>query len=142
VTVEGRKILFLAAVIGGALVISVHGSGQGGNDKEWTIPEGAAKEQNPVAATPDTLKTGLQIFQSKCQRCHGKDGMGRGPDADPLHKAGNLTDRIRAGFNPDGVMFYKVWNGRDKPKMPAFKADGMTREEAWTVVTYIKTLRR
>jgi hypothetical protein len=37
-------------------------------------------------------------------------------------------------------MFYKVWNGRTKPKMPAFKTD-IPRSDAWAVVLYAKTLR-
>jgi mono/diheme cytochrome c family protein len=43
--------------------------------------------------------------------------------------------------NPDGVMFYKIWNGRHDPRMPAFKSE-MTKEEVWEVVTYITTSLR
>ena len=60
----------------------------------------------------------------------------------PHNEVTALRERMRASFNPDGVMFYKVWNGRDKPRMPAFKSDGMTKDEAWTVVTYVKTFRK
>ena len=35
----------------------------------------------------------------------------------------DLTNAKRADRNSDGVMFYKVWNGRKKPKMPAFNAE-------------------
>ena len=38
-------------------------------------------------------------------------------------------------------MFYKIWNGRRDPKMPAFKTD-ISREDVWTVIQYVKTLRR
>ena len=31
----------------------------------------------------------------------------------------DLTVARRAARNPDGVVFYKIWNGRQKPKMPA-----------------------
>jgi hypothetical protein len=46
-----------------------------------------------------------------------------------------------AARNPDGVMFYRIWNGRAKPKMPAMKAD-LTRTDVWTIVQYVKTLRK
>jgi hypothetical protein len=36
------------------------------------------------------------LYQSKCQRCHGSDGAGRGPDADPAHPPADLTDARRA----------------------------------------------
>lgn len=109
--------------------------------KGWTIPTGASKEQNPIAETPEILQKGERLYRSKCQRCHGREGRGDGPDADPEKPAGNLTDRIRAAFNPDGIVFYKVWNGRSSPKMPAFKSD-ISREEVWTIVHYMKGFRK
>ena len=53
----------------------------------------------------------------------------------------DLTRAARAAKNSDGVVFYKVWNGRRKPKMPAFK-DKLTKEQIWAVVAYVQTLRK
>jgi mono/diheme cytochrome c family protein len=108
---------------------------------DWTIPAGAAQEQNPVTVSPDVLEKGRKIFQNNCQRCHGRDGRGRGPDADPEHPAGNFTDPLRLAFNPDGVMFYKIWNGRESPKMPAFRKEDLSRNDVWTVIHFVKTFR-
>ena len=107
----------------------------------WTIPAGAGAAKNPVLATPDVLSSGAGLYKDKCRRCHGATGTGNGPDADRDHPPGDLTDAARASRNPDGVMFYKIWNGRAKPKMPAFKTD-LSRTDVWTVVLYAKTLRR
>ena len=52
-----------------------------------------------------------------------------------------MTDRRLASRNPDGVMFYKIWTGRAKPKMRAMKTD-ITRADVWTVMHYVKTLRK
>jgi mono/diheme cytochrome c family protein len=38
-------------------------------------------------------------------------------------------------------MFFKVWNGRKKPKMTAFK-DELTKEQVWAAVAYAQTLRK
>ena len=38
-------------------------------------------------------------------------------------------------------MFYKVSNGRKKPKMPAFK-DELTEEQIWAVVAYAQSLQQ
>ncbi|MEO7190887.1 MAG: c-type cytochrome [Vicinamibacterales bacterium] len=134
----------LAAPVLLALLASVAGaraSAQTPGDTEgWQIPAGAAAEVNPVAATPAVIAKGKDIFKTKCQKCHGVTGKGNGPDADPDHSPGDLTDGKRASRNPDGVMFYKIWNGRAKPKMPALKTD-VPREDVWTVIQYIKTLR-
>jgi mono/diheme cytochrome c family protein len=53
----------------------------------------------------------------------------------------DLTNPKRAERNSDGVVFYKVWNGRRKPKMTAFKEE-LTEEQVWSVVAYVQTLRK
>lgn len=108
----------------------------------WTIPDAAAQETNPVAQNPQILVAGRALYRKNCQRCHGPKGVGDGPDADPDHMDDmNLTNPARIGDNPDGVVFYKVWNGRQKPKMPAFKEE-LTREQVWAIVTYVQSLRK
>jgi len=104
----------------------------------WTIPADASRLTSPVAPTPATLKKGHDLFKSNCEKCHGPEGKGNGPYADPDHPPANLTES-NASENPDGVLFYKVWNGR-KP-MPAFKSL-LTKDEVWTVVEYAKSLRK
>jgi mono/diheme cytochrome c family protein len=112
-----------------------------GGSQGWQIPEGADAERNPVPVDAAVLARGQRLYKSNCQRCHGMNGNGAGPDADPNHVPGDLTDARRASRNPDGVMFYKIWNGRAKPKMPAMKTD-IARNDVWTVIHYVKTLRR
>ena len=69
-------------------------------------------------------------------------GLGDGPDADPDHaEEMNLTNPKRADRNSDGVVFYKVLNGRRSPKMPAFK-DELSTEQIWSVVAYAQSLAR
>lgn len=107
----------------------------------WTIPPGAADEKSPVEVSAKVLADGKKLFTSNCQRCHGATGVGDGPDADKQDPPEDLTDGARASLNPDGVMFYKIWNGRRRPNMPAFKTD-MTRQQIWAVVAYAKSLRK
>ncbi|HSL22493.1 MAG TPA: c-type cytochrome [Vicinamibacterales bacterium] len=111
-------------------------------DDGWTVPSGASEEKNPLTVTPQTLVAGRALFQKNCRRCHGPKGIGDGPDADPDYMADmDLTNPKRAERNPDGVVFHKVWNGRQKPKMPAFKEE-LTKEQVWTIVSYVQTLRK
>ena len=107
----------------------------------WQIPSSAATERNPIAIDPSVLARGRNLYRSKCQRCHGAEGKGDGPDGDPKHAPADLRDAGRALRNPDGVMFYKIWNGRTKPKMPAMKAE-ITQNDVWSLIHYVKTLRR
>jgi len=107
----------------------------------WQIPENARDETSRLQPTPDVLKKGKSIYDSKCAKCHGPQGRGDGPDGDKEHSPADLTDASRAPRNPDGILFYKVWNGRKQPKMPAFKSD-LSRDEVWAVVEYAKSLRK
>lgn len=129
------SVVFLSSVSVRARPAAPQNSSDG-----WQIPDDASDMANPIALSPAVMTKGQDIYRSKCQRCHGRTGTGNGPDADPEHSPGNLTDARRASRNPDGVMFYKIWNGRSRPKMPAFKTD-ISREDTWTVVHYIKSLR-
>ena len=106
----------------------------------WQIGEDAIDLQNPVMLTPAVASKGAELYRSKCQRCHGRSGRGNGPDADFDDPPRDLTDGSRALRNPDGVLFYKIWNGRTNPRMPAFKTD-ISRDDVWAIVHYIKTLR-
>ena len=140
-----NKVLLRAALTWGCLTFAVGAvwatTQAPGGSEGWQILDGAETEHNPALIDPAVLARGQGLYRSKCQRCHGVDGKGHGPDADPNHAAGDLTDASRAPLNPDGVMFYKVWNGRAKPKMPAMKTD-IARIDVWTVIHYVKTLRR
>jgi mono/diheme cytochrome c family protein len=135
-------IVALALILAGAIAAAAQApkenvkSGTG-----WTIPPDANTETNPVAGDASALPSGRQLFNSNCKRCHGPGGKGDGPDADPDNQQDmDLTNPARASKNPDGVVFYKVWNGRQKPKMPAFK-DKLTKDQVWQVVSFVQTLR-
>ena len=107
----------------------------------WTLPPNAADEKNPFAGDPKAIQAGKTLFAKHCERCHGPSGKGDGKDADPDNQQDmDLTVARRAARNPDGVVFYKAWNGRAKPKMPAVK-DDMTKEQLWQIVSYVQTLR-
>ncbi|HKW01493.1 MAG TPA: c-type cytochrome [Vicinamibacterales bacterium] len=111
--------------------------GRGG----WNIPATARTEKSPLTVDDKVLADGKKLFSSKCQRCHGASGKGDGPDGDPAHADDmNLTNPARAQQNPDGVVFYKIWNGRSSPKMPTFSEE-ISKEQAWTIVAYVQTLR-
>jgi mono/diheme cytochrome c family protein len=108
----------------------------------WQLPPDAEDTKNPLTVDAKLLATGKSIFKDKCQKCHGPSGKGDGPDADPdAQENMDLTSARRAARNPEGVMFYKAWNGRKKPKMPAFK-DELTKEQVWAVVAYAQSLRK
>src|SRR5437660_8899204 len=134
-----RVLVALAALV--ALPGVGHAAQREANSNGWQIPDNAREEKSPLQPTPAVLKKGKSIYDSKCAKCHGPQGKGDGPDGDKEHPPADLTDASRAVRNPDGILFYKVWNGRKDPKMPAFKSD-LSKDEVWTVVEYAKGFRR
>jgi mono/diheme cytochrome c family protein len=108
----------------------------------WTLPPDADTLKNPLTVDDKLLEKGKAIFKDKCERCHGPKGLGDGEDADPDAMMDmDLTVAKRAARNSDGVVFYKVMNGRRKPKMPVFKEE-LSTEQAWAVVAYAQSLRK
>jgi mono/diheme cytochrome c family protein len=102
----------------------------------WTIPDGAKDEKSPVKNAADAAKKGKTLFAANCAKCHGPLGKGDGPDS---KEAADLTDEFRTDLNPEGVLFYKVWNGHAS-NMPAFKSK-LTKDEVWSLVEHLKQLR-
>ena len=138
----------LCAVAGGHASLSAQAKPAHEHDHDqqgpggWTLPPDAEQKKSPLTVDAKVLAQGKSIFKNKCQKCHGPAGLGDGPDADPDHAEDmDLTKASRAAKNPEGVMFYKVSNGRKKPKMPAFK-EQLSETEIWSVVAYAQTLRK
>lgn len=107
----------------------------------WQIPATGKEEKSPLQSTPEIVAKGKGLYLQHCEGCHGPEGKGDGPDGDSDAKPADLSDAARAGLNPDGVLFYKVWNGRRIPKMPAMK-DKLQKDDVWALVEYVKTLRK
>lgn len=145
--VRGIHVIGLAAALMAALAVSIvaaqdkpaaaPASGSG-----WQLPPDAQTTKSPVTVDDKVLAAGKTLFKDKCQRCHGPAGLGDGPDADPdAQEDMDLTNPKRAERNPDGVVFYKIMNGRRRPKMPAFKEE-LTKDQVWTLVAYAQSLRK
>lgn len=133
--------LLLCSIAAGALLVVAPLVAAPQTARGWTLPEDAATKKNPLTSDAKTLAAGKTIFTEKCSRCHGPGGLGDGKDADPDATDMDLTNPKRAERNTDGVVFYKVSNGRARPKMPAFK-DELNEQQIWTVVTYVQSLRK
>jgi mono/diheme cytochrome c family protein len=134
--------LAIFVVAAGTVTVRTVAAAPGQSSTRWTIPDTAVDETNPLPVNVATLAGGKKLFAAKCQRCHGAAGKGDGPDADAKSAADmDLTNLARAAANPDGKVFYKIWNGRGTPKMPMFSEE-MTKEQVWAVVAYAQSLRK
>ena len=96
----------------------------------------AAGSQNPLAGDAKAAKAGEYEFRINCALCHGLGarGGGRGPD---------LTRVVKKHAHSDSDMFQVISNGIAGTAMPANGTNGqgvgMTDEEIWQIVTYIRS---
>jgi mono/diheme cytochrome c family protein len=138
----GFIAFMLLMFVAGVVARSQGPSGQPASTSGWTLPPDADAKKSPLTVDEKVLAAGKTVFKDKCTRCHGPGGLGDGPDADPDHREDmDLTNPKRADRNSDGIIFYKVWNGRKRPKMPTFK-DELTEQQVWSVVAYVQNLRK
>src|SRR5438105_15685170 len=81
--VNSRLVRTIIAVLALACLGRIVTAAQGNRD--------AAKVMNPVAATPESVAAGKQIFTRNCATCHGINAEG-GPGNDVIPAAPVLTD--------------------------------------------------
>jgi mono/diheme cytochrome c family protein len=147
---QGRGIVVGGCLLAAGIVTGALGADRAlaqdkpapGNPAGWSLPSDAAAKKNPHAVDDKLLAAGRAVYKDKCAKCHGPGGLGDGPDADPDHREDmDLTNAKRAERNSDGVVFYKVSNGRRRPKMPEFKKE-LSEDQIWQVVAYVQSLRK
>ena len=95
-----------------------------------------ADDRNPFAGDTKAAKAGEYEFRINCALCHGlgAKGGGRGPD---------LTRAQKKFAHTDAEMFQIISNGIAGTAMPANGTNGqgvgMTDEEIWQIITYIRS---
>ncbi len=96
-----------------------------------------AEDHNPYAGDPKAAKAGEYEFRINCALCHGlgAHGGGRGPD---------LTRAQKKHAHSDAELFQVISNGIPGTVMPANGTNGqgvgMTDEEIWQIITYIRSV--
>jgi mono/diheme cytochrome c family protein len=96
--------------------------------------------KNPVKSDATSLAEGKELWSKHCQSCHGKTGLGDGTKAAQLKtEPGNFT-KADVQSQSDGSLFYKSSEGRDD--MPSFKKKIPDEEERWSIINYIRTLKK
>lgn len=101
--------------------------------------EATAQARNPYAGDPKMVKVGESQFRANCAFCHGLGarGGGRGPDLSRIPKKHGDSDQD---------LFRTINNGVSGTAMPPNGATqqgvGMTEQEIWQVITYIRSVEK
>ena len=96
---------------------------------------------NPYADDPASAQRGKMVYQKQCLSCHGKSGLGDGPNSKNLKTTpANLIDL--ANNHWDSTFAARVAYGKSSnEEMPRF-VDSLTEQEIWDVTNYIYSLKQ
>jgi len=108
--------------------------------KPWNVPDAAAKKVNPQKADNESLTNGKELWTKHCQSCHGKKGAGDGSKAAELETEMQDFAKSTVQSQSDGALFYKIAEGRNE--MPTFKKKIPDEADIWSLVNYVRTLKK
>jgi cbb3-type cytochrome c oxidase subunit III len=101
----------------------------------------AAKLQNPVAKSPESLAAGKQTFNRYCANCHGLNAEGS-PGNDLTPPAPDLTGKEWKHGSSEGEIFTSIKVGVPPEFNMAAWGDQLKDEEIWNVVNYVRSLAK
>ena len=108
--------------------------------KPWPVPDNYKTMKNPVASNAESIAEGKTLYGTHCKSCHGTKGLGDGPKAAQLKTEAGDFSKADFQAQTDGAIFYKSSEGRDD--MPSFKKKLPDADERWSIVNYMRTLKK
>lgn len=147
-------VIVIAAISGGLIYIRTQTNGFSARARPTTFETIAARtarnlsvsaavrdRQNPVPASAQVLKAGLEHWADHCALCHANDGSGNTemgrlmyPPAPDMR--GPETQRLS-----DGELFYIIENGIRLTGMPAWgSGSAKDQQDTWKLVRFIRHL--
>lgn len=105
--------------------------------------EAARNMTNPLPTTDANIEKGKAIYFGKgfCVSCHGQDGTGLGHIKGLRGKLPrDFTDQKWQQVRMDGELFWILNNGSPGTDMAPFVPLVLTKEEAWQVILYVRSL--
>ena len=123
-----------------ALIVLIAGAFTYHLQKPWPVPEANKKMKNPVASDAESIAAGKALWSTHCKSCHGTKGLGDGTKAATLKTEPGDFSKPSVQAQSDGSLFYKTSEGRDD--MPSYKKKIPDQDDIWSLVNYIRTLKK
>jgi mono/diheme cytochrome c family protein len=134
-----KKIFALLTVVLGIAGISFTVK-YNSDQKPWPVPDNYKNMKNPVAPDAASIADGKALWATHCKSCHGAKGLGDGPKAAQLKTEPGDFSKANVQSQTDGALFYKLSEGRDD--MPNFKKKLPEADERWSLVNFIRALKK
>ena len=93
---------------------------------------------NPFSPTIKNIEEGSKVYFGKglCVKCHGVNGKGIKVSGHPPR---DFTDAKWQDVRTDGEMMWVLKNGSPGTSMPIRVGKGISEEEGWKVILFIRT---
>ena len=109
--------------------------------RSMAIPQSARNVANPVPASPEAVKAGMEHYADHCAICHANDGSGDTEMGRHLYPRVPDMRQAQTQNLTDGELFYIIENGVRLTGMPAWGGDKEHADTAsWHLVHFIRHL--
>ncbi len=129
----------------GAVIFALSTAQAAGPHKTPVAPAKYIAMENPIDVDDlegRTLKKVKRLYKSKCKKCHGTEGDGKGSAAEDMVL--KPTDFTVSGYmedRKDGQLFWIISAGSKDTEMKAFGPGtdvNLSDEEMWKLVAYMR----
>jgi mono/diheme cytochrome c family protein len=105
------------------------------------IKERAVPDQNPVAASGESIARGERIYIQRCTGCHGLKADGKGPNSlDIVPRPRNLRSALFVNGTNDKRLFESILYGVQGTAMPPWIDYGLSQNDVGDIVNYLRSL--
>jgi len=111
-----------------------------GSMRDAALPSRYKSMKNPVTATPDVLREGMEHWADHCSACHANNGSGDTMYGKTMYPRPPDMRRKETQEMSDGEIYYTIQNGIMLSGMPAFGTPGDNDLDSWKLVVFIRHL--
>lgn len=138
---KAKIITTISFVVTGFIVFSmISGFKPFDQKKPWPVPDNYKTMKNQIASNSESISAGKSLYATHCKSCHGSKGLGDGTKAATLKTEPGDFSKADFQSQPDGAIFYKTTEGRDD--MPSFKKKIPDNDDRWSLVNFLRTLKK
>jgi mono/diheme cytochrome c family protein len=135
-----KLVTIISVIVAGVFFLGITSAFTPFQNKPWNVPDAAKNKKNPVANAADAISAGKALWSTHCKSCHGTKGLGDGSKAAQLKTEPGDFSKGSFQSQTDGALFYKTSEGRDD--MPSFKKKIADADDIWSLVHYMRTLKK
>ncbi len=108
--------------------------------RSMAIPARYKSMKNPVTATPEVIREGMEHWADHCATCHANNGSGDTMYGKAMYPRPPDMRRDRTQNLSDGELYSIIQNGVRLTGMPAFGDAGDDDIDSWKLVVFIRHL--